>query len=43
MIQVPKPLEGGRLGGAALRDKELLDWLATLLRDVVPAPAHAPS
>jgi transcription-repair coupling factor (superfamily II helicase) len=39
MIQVPKPLEGGRLGGAALRDKELLDWLTTLLRDVVPAPA----
>jgi transcription-repair coupling factor (superfamily II helicase) len=43
IIQVPKPLEGGRLGGAALRDKELLDWLATLLRDVVPEPVRSQS
>jgi transcription-repair coupling factor (superfamily II helicase) len=43
MIQVPKPLEGGRLGGAALRDGELLEWLTTLLRDVVPVPVRSRS
>jgi transcription-repair coupling factor (mfd) len=43
MIQVPKPVAGGRIGGAPLRDAELLDWLAALLRDVLPAPARTGS
>ena len=43
-LLVPKPVAGGRIGGAALRDVELLDWCAKLLRDLVaarPVPAGA--
>jgi transcription-repair coupling factor (superfamily II helicase) len=32
---VPRPIEGGRIGGAPLRDTALLDWCATLLRDLL--------
>jgi transcription-repair coupling factor (superfamily II helicase) len=39
-VVVPKPLESGRIGGAALRDVALLDWCAALLEDVV-APVVA--
>jgi transcription-repair coupling factor (superfamily II helicase) len=34
-VVVPRPVESGRIGGAPLRDAELLDWCATLLRDVL--------
>jgi transcription-repair coupling factor (superfamily II helicase) len=37
-VLVPKPVEGGRIGGAPLRDVELLDWTTKLLRDLL-APA----
>jgi transcription-repair coupling factor (superfamily II helicase) len=43
-VLVPRPVEGGRIGGAALRDTELLDWCAKLLRDLLvarPVPAGA--
>jgi transcription-repair coupling factor (superfamily II helicase) len=41
-VQVPRPVEGGRIGGEPLRDVELLDWCAKLLRDVrTPHPAAA--
>jgi transcription-repair coupling factor (superfamily II helicase) len=39
-VVVPRPVEGGRIGGAALRDVELLDWCAALLEDVL-APVVA--
>jgi transcription-repair coupling factor (superfamily II helicase) len=38
-VVVPKPMEGGRIGGAPLRDVALLDWCAKLLRDLLAAPA----
>jgi transcription-repair coupling factor (superfamily II helicase) len=39
VVQVPRPVEGGRIGGAPLRDVELLDWCAKLLSDVLtPLP-----
>jgi transcription-repair coupling factor (superfamily II helicase) len=52
LVAVPRPVEGGRIGaarseggariGAApLRDVPLLDWCATLLGDLLPAPAAA--
>ncbi len=34
-VLVPKPVDGGRIGGALLRDVALLDWCATLLNDLV--------
>jgi transcription-repair coupling factor (superfamily II helicase) len=43
-VLVPKPVEGGRIGGAPLRDVALLDWCAKLLRDLLvarPVPAGA--
>jgi transcription-repair coupling factor (superfamily II helicase) len=43
-VLVPKPVEGGRIGGAPLRDVALLDWCAKLLRDLLaprPVPAAA--
>jgi transcription-repair coupling factor (superfamily II helicase) len=40
LVSVPRPVEGGRLGGAPLRDVALLDWCATLVTDLVPAPAR---
>jgi len=39
----PGPMESGRIGGAPLRDADLLEWCTTLLRDVlVPAKVPAP-
>jgi transcription-repair coupling factor (superfamily II helicase) len=38
LITVPRPVEGGRIGGAPLRDVALLDWCATLLGDVLAVP-----
>lgn len=40
-IQVPRPVVGDRMGGELVRDGELLDWIAKLVRDVVPAPVVA--
>ena len=34
VITVPRPVEGGRIGGAALRDTALLDWCTKLLADL---------
>ena len=34
VVTLPRPLEGGRIGGAALRDMALLDWCTKLLSDV---------
>ncbi|WP_210036408.1 transcription-repair coupling factor [Pseudonocardia parietis] len=39
MVTVPKPVQGGRIGGAPVRDVELLGWCAELLAQIVPAPA----
>jgi transcription-repair coupling factor (superfamily II helicase) len=41
LITVPRPVEGGRIGGAPLRDVALLDWCLTLIGDVV-APTRTP-
>ena len=38
LITVPPPVEGGRLGGAPLRDVALLDWCAALIGDVLGMP-----
>ena len=32
---VPRPVDGGRIGGAPLRDAALLDWCAKLLHDLL--------
>jgi transcription-repair coupling factor (superfamily II helicase) len=34
VVTLPRPVEGGRVGGAALRDMALLDWCTKLLSDV---------
>ena len=40
LVTVPRPVEGGRIGGAPLRDVALLDWCAALIGDVlVPVAA----
>jgi len=41
-VVVPRPMESGRIGGAPLRDAELLEWCTTLLRDVL-VPAKVPT
>ncbi|WP_300018223.1 transcription-repair coupling factor [Pseudonocardia sp.] len=42
VVIVPKPVEGGRIGGTPLRDVALLEWCTRLLHDLVtPAPAPA--
>jgi transcription-repair coupling factor (superfamily II helicase) len=41
LVSVPRPVEGGRLGGAPLRDIALLDWCAALIGDVLTAPVPA--
>jgi transcription-repair coupling factor (superfamily II helicase) len=43
LVTVPRPVEGGRIGGTPLRDVALLDWCATLIGNVVatPVPTHA--
>ena len=33
LVTVPRPVEGGRIGGAPLRDVALLDWCAPLITD----------
>jgi len=40
LVTVPRPVEGGRIGGSPLRDVALLDWCATLITDVL-APVAA--
>ena len=40
LVTVPRPVEGGRIGGSPLRDVALLDWCAALIGDVlVPVAA----
>jgi transcription-repair coupling factor (superfamily II helicase) len=34
LVTVPRPVEGGRIGGSPLRDVALLDWCAALIADV---------
>ena len=41
VVTVPKPVEGGRIGGAAVRDQALLDWCAELMGQLVGTPAPA--
>ncbi len=41
-VVVPKPVESRRIGGAPLRDVELLEWCAKLLRDLL-SPAKVPA
>jgi transcription-repair coupling factor (superfamily II helicase) len=41
-VSVPRPVDGGRIGGTALRDVALLDWCTRLLHDLV-TPAKAPA
>jgi transcription-repair coupling factor (superfamily II helicase) len=44
LVVVPRPVDGGRIGGAPLRDVALLDWCAQLLRDLLEpsrVPVHA--
>jgi transcription-repair coupling factor (superfamily II helicase) len=38
---LPRPVEGGRIGGAPLRDVALLDWCTKLLADVLKPVAVA--
>jgi transcription-repair coupling factor (superfamily II helicase) len=42
VVLVPRPVEGGRVGGAELRDVALLDWCTNLLRDL-RTPVRAPA
>ena len=42
VVLVPRPVEGGRIGGTPLRNVELLDWCSRLLRDLL-APAKVPA
>ncbi|ODT97560.1 MAG: transcription-repair coupling factor, partial [Pseudonocardia sp. SCN 72-86] len=39
LVTVPRPAEGNRIGGAPLRDVELLDWAKRLLTDLTGTPA----
>jgi transcription-repair coupling factor (superfamily II helicase) len=41
LVTVPRPVEGGRIGGAPLRDVALLDWCLTLVGDLVGRPVTA--
>jgi transcription-repair coupling factor (superfamily II helicase) len=41
-VTVPRPVEGGRIGGSPLRDLELLDWCTKLLTDLL-APVRRPA
>ncbi|MFR9806117.1 transcription-repair coupling factor [Pseudonocardia sp. RS010] len=34
LVTVPKPAAGNRIGGAPLRDTELLDWLTALVKEL---------
>ena len=42
LVTVPKPVEGGRIGGAPLRDVALLEWCTKLLGDLLD-PARQPA
>jgi transcription-repair coupling factor (superfamily II helicase) len=42
LVVVPKPVEGGRIGGAPLRDVALLEWCTKLLTDLLD-PARQPA
>jgi transcription-repair coupling factor (superfamily II helicase) len=35
LVVVPRPVDGGRIGGVPLRDVALLDWCAKLLGDLL--------
>ncbi|GEL23537.1 transcription-repair-coupling factor [Pseudonocardia sulfidoxydans NBRC 16205] len=39
LVTVPRPAEGNRIGGAPLRDVELLEWAKRLLTDLTGTPA----
>jgi transcription-repair coupling factor (superfamily II helicase) len=41
-VTVPRPVEGGRIGGAPLRDVELLDWCAKMITDLL-VPVRQPA
>jgi transcription-repair coupling factor (superfamily II helicase) len=42
LVTVPKPAAGNRIGGAPLRDIELLDWLTALVKELAaPVPVNA--
>ncbi|HET8642118.1 MAG TPA: transcription-repair coupling factor, partial [Pseudonocardiaceae bacterium] len=41
VVSVPRPVAGNRLGGAPMRDADLLAWCTALLDDLAPAPAVA--
>ncbi|GAA1841539.1 transcription-repair coupling factor [Pseudonocardia ailaonensis] len=44
LVTVPKPAEGNRIGGAPLRDLELLAWLTVLVEELAaPVPAAQPA
>ena len=44
LVTVPKPAAGNRIGGAPLRDLELLDWLTALVKDLAtPVPVASGS
>ncbi|AEA23139.1 transcription-repair coupling factor [Pseudonocardia dioxanivorans CB1190] len=43
LVTVPRPAAGNRIGGAPLRDVELLDWAARLLDDLTGTPAAVPA
>ncbi|OLL75649.1 Transcription-repair coupling factor [Pseudonocardia sp. Ae168_Ps1] len=45
IVTVPKPVQGGRIGGSPVRDVELLGWCAELLLQIVPSstPVHSSS
>lgn len=43
LVAVPRPAAGNRIGGAPLRDLELLDWLTALVKELAaPVAAAAP-
>ncbi len=42
LVTVPRPVEGGRMGGTPLRDVELLEWCTKLLTDLL-TPARMPA
>ena len=41
LVTVPRPVEGGRIGGTPLRDVELLEWCSRLITDVL-VPGRSP-
>jgi transcription-repair coupling factor (superfamily II helicase) len=42
LVTVPRPAAGNRIGGAPLRDTELLDWLTALVTELAaPVAVHA--